>query len=178
MAPASTPPRLPRHERPGFINDGSVLAAVNTASRRLWRWPSASVDRHCARRFWEGRPGRRNAAQPNKETFRSQMRHERRRTPRFSGGITPAFPKRRPCRDDGLGQAALFAGGACTEARQPRLSKIGPALSSSNTIRRQSSADPVQKHDPGSDKAQKGIDNNGPVTEANLPRISCTRISC
>jgi transposase len=39
------------HERPGSIYDGAVLAAVNTALRRLWRWPAASVDRHCARRL-------------------------------------------------------------------------------------------------------------------------------
>ena len=34
-------------------------------------------------------------------------------------------------------------------------------FSSSNTIRRQPSADPVQKHDPGSDKAQKGLTTAG-----------------
>ena len=43
-------------------------AALNAASRRLWRWPSASVDRRCARRITELRPGRRNGSQPNKET--------------------------------------------------------------------------------------------------------------
>ena len=36
MAPASTPPRLPRYERPGFINDGAVLAAVNAAFRAAY----------------------------------------------------------------------------------------------------------------------------------------------
>ncbi|MGC1586351.1 MAG: TrbI/VirB10 family protein [Rhodomicrobium sp.] len=46
-----------------------MLAAVNAASRRLWRWPWASVDPRCARRFARFRPGRRNAVQPNKETF-------------------------------------------------------------------------------------------------------------
>ena len=109
MAPASTPPRLPRHERPGFINDGSVLAAVNTASRRLWRWPSASVDRHCARRLPELRPGRRNAVQPNKETVRSQLRHERRSTRRFSGRINTSLPEAAslPGRWIGSGRNAL-----------------------------------------------------------------------
>ena len=29
----------PRHERPGLPNDRAVLAALNAASRRLWRWP-------------------------------------------------------------------------------------------------------------------------------------------
>ena len=47
---------------------------------------------------------------------------------------------------------------------QPRASKIGPALSSSNTIRRQPSADPVQKHDPGSGrKRKKGLTTKGPL---------------
>src|SRR5208337_1540157 len=75
-----------------------------------------------------------------------------------------SFPKRRPCRDDGLGQAAMFAGGAWTEARPPRVSKIGPALSSSNTIRRRPSADPVQKHAPGNGYgAKKGLTSRGPL---------------
>jgi len=37
-----------------------VLASFNTAGRRLRRWPPASVDRRCARRSPEFRPGRRN----------------------------------------------------------------------------------------------------------------------
>src|SRR5271165_6966923 len=37
-----------------------VLAAVKTAARRLRRWPSASLDRGCARRHAEIRSGRRN----------------------------------------------------------------------------------------------------------------------
>jgi hypothetical protein len=49
-------------------NDRTALATVNAASRRHSRWPSASVDRPCARRFARFRPGRRNAAQPNQET--------------------------------------------------------------------------------------------------------------
>ena len=44
----------------------------------------------------------------------------------------------------------------------PRI-KIGSALSFSNAIRRQPCADPVQKHDPGSDKAQKGLTTTGPL---------------
>ena len=99
-----------RHERPGFINHGAVLAAVNTASRRLWRWPAASVDRHCARRPPELRPGRRNAVQPNRETSRSPLRRERRSNRRFSGRINTSLPEaaslpgrwigsgRKPCR--------------------------------------------------------------------------------
>ena len=157
--------RRQRHERPGFLNDRPVLTALNAASRRLWRWPSASVDRRSARRFTRRRPGWRNAVQPNRETVPSELRRERRSTRRFSGRIDTSLPEARPCRDDGLGQAAMLAGGAWTGARQPRPSKIGPALSSSNTIRRQPSADPVQKHYPGSDKAQKGIDNKGPVRQ-------------
>ena len=41
------------------------LGAVKTASRRLWRRPSASLDRPCARRFSKAWPGRRNGSQPN-----------------------------------------------------------------------------------------------------------------
>ena len=29
------------------FNPGAVLVAVNLAARRLWRWPSAKVDRVC-----------------------------------------------------------------------------------------------------------------------------------
>ncbi len=44
------------------------------------------------------------------------------------------------------------------------ITKIGPALSSSNTIRRRPSADPVQKHAPGSDeRAKKGLTTKGPL---------------
>src|SRR5208337_3309149 len=86
-----------------------------------------------------------------------------------------SFPKRRPCRDDGLGQAAMFAGGAWTEARPPRVSKIGPALSSSNTIRRRPSADPVQKHAPGNGYgAKKGLTSRGPLQKQTfLGRNEC-----
>jgi len=48
--------------------NGTVLAAVNTATRRVPRWPAASVDRRSARRLYEIGPGRRNAAQPDRET--------------------------------------------------------------------------------------------------------------
>src|SRR3974377_1609330 len=47
---------------------------------------------------------------------------------------------------------------------KPRHRQIGPALSFSNTIRRQPSADPVQKHDPGSGYgAKKGLTAEGPL---------------
>src|SRR5208337_1833849 len=89
-----------------------------------------------------------------------------------------SFPKRRPCRDDGLGQAAMFAGGAWTEARPPRVSKIGPALSSSNTIRRRPSADPVQKHAPGNGYgAKKGLTSRGPLQKRYLTNSTSAR-SC
>ncbi len=81
----------------------------------------------------------------------------------------PSEPEDLIAWDDGLGQAVNFAGGAWIEARQPRASEIGPALSSSNTIRRQPCADPVQKHDPGSDKAQKGLTTTGPLQKQSLP---------
>jgi hypothetical protein len=46
--------RLWRRLLVGYTSDPveprAVLAAVKTASRRFRRWPSASLDRHCARR--------------------------------------------------------------------------------------------------------------------------------
>ena len=91
----------------------------------LWR----VLYRHCARRLWGGRPGRRNAVQPNKESFRSHMKKER--SPQeFPGRITPSFPKRRPCRDDGLGQAA-YAQECLDLPRATRRTLIKPAFSSS-----------------------------------------------
>jgi len=114
--------RRRRHERPGFINDGAVLAAINAAFRAAYGGGlTASVDRRCARRLPKLRPGRRNAAQPDKETFRSPLRRERRSIRRFSGRMTPAFPKRRPRRDDGLGQAAFPLGGAWRKPGNPAI---------------------------------------------------------
>ena len=47
-----------------------MLAAVKHAARRLRRWPAAMLDRVCARRLGDLRPGRRNGScQPNKETW-------------------------------------------------------------------------------------------------------------
>ena len=53
---------------PDLAEAGAVLAPLNTAARRLRRWPAASVDRRCARRSLVLRPGRRNGSQPNQET--------------------------------------------------------------------------------------------------------------
>lgn len=47
-SPANT--MRPRAVATDLAEAGAVLAAVNTAARRLWRWPSASVDRRRARR--------------------------------------------------------------------------------------------------------------------------------
>ena len=93
------------------------------------------------------RPGRRNAVQPDKETARS-LRRKRRSTRPFSGRIGAFLPEAASLPDDGLGQVVKNAGGAWTETRRPRAFEIGPALSSSNTIRRQPRAEPVQKHAP------------------------------
>jgi hypothetical protein len=54
---------------PRYANAGAVLAPVNAAFRAasgggLW----ASIDHRCARRLPKARPGRRNAARPNRET--------------------------------------------------------------------------------------------------------------
>jgi hypothetical protein len=55
--------------RPDPLNPRAVLATVKVASRRLWRWPSANLDRVCARRGPELRSGRRNGLlRSNKET--------------------------------------------------------------------------------------------------------------
>jgi len=54
---------------PGLPQPGAVLAAVNDAARRK-RWPPAAIiDRGCARRLADARPGWRNGScQPNWET--------------------------------------------------------------------------------------------------------------
>src|SRR5271166_4307765 len=71
----------------------------------------------------------------------------------------------------------MLAGGAWTEARPPRVSKIGPALSSSNTIRRRPSADPVQKHAPGNGYgAKKGLTSRGPLQKQTLVQIGNARL--
>src|SRR5689334_20407138 len=52
-----------RHDQgPNLPKRGAVLAAVKTAARRLRRWPTASLDRGCARRHPDRRSGRRNGA--------------------------------------------------------------------------------------------------------------------
>jgi hypothetical protein len=56
---------------PDLGEAGAVLATVNTAPRRHRRWPSASVDRRCARRTLAGRPGRRNGP------FQAEQRNSR-----------------------------------------------------------------------------------------------------
>jgi IstB-like ATP binding protein len=47
-----------RHDAaPDLSQDGAVLAAIKHATRRLRRWPSAMLDRDCARRLASTRPG-------------------------------------------------------------------------------------------------------------------------
>ena len=58
---------------PDLAEVGAVLAPVNIAARRLRRWPSANVDRRCARRSLVFRPGRRNGSQPNQETVAAEI---------------------------------------------------------------------------------------------------------
>ena len=52
----------------GLDQGATVLACVNAASRRLRRWPAASIDADCARRWGGRRPGQGNGARPNRET--------------------------------------------------------------------------------------------------------------
>ena len=170
MAPPSTPPRLPRHERPGLFNDGSVLAAVNTASRRLWRWPPASVDRHCARRLPDLRPGRRNAVQPNKETVRSQLRRERRSTPTVFGqdrhlpsrsGVPAGTMDwvRPQCLQEELGLKPGNPAHLRLDRPFPLQTPSGgsPALT------------PYRSMPPAWIRRKKRVDFQGPVTEASIP---------
>ena len=42
---------------PRPVQPSTVLAAVQTAARRLQRWPAASLDRGCARRSAGGQVG-------------------------------------------------------------------------------------------------------------------------
>ena len=156
--------RRRQHERPGFINDGAVLAAVNAAFRAACGGGlTASVDRRCARRLPELRPGRRNAAQPDKETFRSPLRRERRSIGRFSGRMTPPTRSGVPAGTmDWVRPHFRSVVLGASPATPPY--KIGPAPSFSDTIRRQPSADPVQKHDPGSGYgAKKGLTAEVPL---------------
>ena len=70
--------------------DGVVLAAVKHAARRLRRWPSAMLDRGCARRLAQTRPGRRNGpAQPNRETPLAAQQTAQGSVPRVAGGSLP-----------------------------------------------------------------------------------------
>jgi hypothetical protein len=57
-----------RRVNPTSLRFGTVLAAVNDALRRRWRWPAAIIDRSCARCHLECKSGRRNGSQSNKET--------------------------------------------------------------------------------------------------------------
>ena len=81
--------RRQRHERPSQPKHGAVLVAVNTASRRLWRWPAASVDRHCARRLSERRPGRRNAVQTEQRNCSGSAAARKEKHQKFLGRIDP-----------------------------------------------------------------------------------------
>ena len=51
-----------------LIEPRVVLATVKAASRRLRRWPSASLDRRCARRVSNPRPDGETALKPIRET--------------------------------------------------------------------------------------------------------------
>jgi hypothetical protein len=76
---------------PDLIEPRVVLAAVKTASRRLRRWPSVSLDRRCARRVSNPRPDRETALKPIRETgerFRGN-------TPPLCGWVTILRIKRR-----------------------------------------------------------------------------------
>ena len=58
---------------PDLIKAGAVLAAVKTAARRLRRGPSASVDRHCARRCAIAQAGAEKRPKLDRETSSRAM---------------------------------------------------------------------------------------------------------
>jgi hypothetical protein len=53
---------------PDPIERRAVLTAVKTASRRLERWPSASLDSRCARHAADPQAGTEKRPTPNQET--------------------------------------------------------------------------------------------------------------
>ncbi len=57
---------LPRTS-PTSLRFSTVLAAVNDASRRRWRWPAAIIDCGCARCHVALRSGRRNGPSQTKK---------------------------------------------------------------------------------------------------------------
>jgi hypothetical protein len=56
-----------RQTSPTSLRISIVLAAVNDASRRQWRWPAAIIDRGCARCHVALRSGRRNGPSQTKK---------------------------------------------------------------------------------------------------------------
>jgi hypothetical protein len=84
----NAPRRIMSGGRPDLIKRRAVLAAVQTASRRLRRWPLARLDRRSARRgeIMQARAEKRHP-QPNRET--SNLR-----------GIKKLMPKERAGRQD------------------------------------------------------------------------------
>ncbi len=113
--------RRQRHERPSFCNDGAVLAAVNAAFRAACGGGlAASVDRRCARRHSEVKPGRRNAVQPDKETFRSLLRRQRRSIRQFPGRIDAFLPGATSLPGRWIGSGRTSARWRQAQARRPR----------------------------------------------------------
>jgi hypothetical protein len=104
--------------RPNRRHGDAVLAALKDASRRLWRWPSAILDRGCARRPLRGaRSGRRNgpsgrtkklSPRRNPEWYyeaRARIARNRKSEDRESSKIEEprvgprgSYPSRRSCR--------------------------------------------------------------------------------
>ena len=161
--------RRRQHERPGFINDGAVLAAVNAAFRAACGGGlTASVDRRCARRLPKLRPGRRNAAQPDKETFRSPLRRERRSTRRFSGRINTSLPEAASLPGRWIGSGRISARWCLAQARQPRHIRLDRPLPSLTPSGGSPALTPYRSMTPAVDTAKKGIDGGGPVTEAEI----------
>ena len=58
---------------PDPIERRAVLTAVKTASRRLERWPSASLDCRCARHAADPQAGTEKRPTPNQETSQNPI---------------------------------------------------------------------------------------------------------
>jgi hypothetical protein len=76
----------------------TVLAAVNDASRRRWRWPAAIIDRACARRHVEpGRDEETAPSQTKKLSLDSSAAIRERMITSFAGGDIGGLQKNFSC---------------------------------------------------------------------------------
>ena len=153
-----------------------MLAAVNAAFRATCGGGlAASVDRRCARRLPKLRPGRRNAAQPDKETFRSPLRRQRRSIRQFPGRIGTFLSGAASLPGRWIGSGRISARWCLAQARQPRHMRLDRPLPFLTPSGGSPALTPYRSMTPAVDTAKKGIDGGGPVTEADFPRLDSHR---